>query len=306
MKHSQINAETYRDYKTTQVLATSEALVRVDANGQYRGLSQMKAIRLTNLKEALKTDKNGLTGVETQFEAMRLAYLPRMEGLDPEYDANIDKEQRRVYLYVGDDFGILKLWDLTYFLANSIVTPCKPVWQTRGDQYFPGRTETVNVSSYASRLRKAAELAYKKNCDRIKDPEDFGLIIRECVAHDKAISKLCPHNFDGLMSIGKDCQVRIWSHGLDLWGIIDSKNYEQDFLWYFPQKDKKQREAADIIQMQLLADQMRMSDEQAVMIVRDSDEENDEEQYTIKSNYRKFKTNFKEKKRIKQEADLKE
>jgi hypothetical protein len=56
------------------------------------------------------------------------------------------------------------------------------------------------------------------------------------------------------MSIGKDCQVRIWSHGLDLWGIIDSKNYEQDFLWYFPQKDKKQREAADIIQMQLLAD----------------------------------------------------
>ena len=108
------------------------------------------------------------------------------------------------------------------------------------------------------------------------------------------------------MSIGKDCQVRIWSHGLDLWGIIDSTNYEQDLLWYFPQKDKKQREASDIIQMQLLAEQLRMSDEQAVMIERDSDGDNEEEQFTSSGNYAKFRTNFKEKRRIKQEAEKKE
>jgi hypothetical protein len=59
-------------------------------------------------------------------------------------------------MYLGDDFGILKLWDLTYLLANSCVKPCKPVWQTRGDQYFPNRTESVNVSSYSDRLRNIA------------------------------------------------------------------------------------------------------------------------------------------------------
>ena len=33
MKHSQINADTYRDYKTNQVLAKHETNVRVDSHG---------------------------------------------------------------------------------------------------------------------------------------------------------------------------------------------------------------------------------------------------------------------------------
>lgn len=47
---------------------------------------------------------------------MRLPYLARMENMDPEYDTRVDEEKLRVYLYLGDDFGILKLWDLTYVL----------------------------------------------------------------------------------------------------------------------------------------------------------------------------------------------
>lgn len=47
---------------------------------------------------------------------MRLAYLPRMEYLDPDYDTNLNEEKPRVFLHLGDDFGILKLWDLTYLL----------------------------------------------------------------------------------------------------------------------------------------------------------------------------------------------
>lgn len=83
----------------------------------------------------------------------------------------------------------------------------------------------------------------------MKDPEDEGLIIRECVAHEKPFTRLNPHNFDGLMSIGKDCQVRIWSYGLDLWGIIDTTHYRGDVLWYFPTKDKEERENSDINKM---------------------------------------------------------
>ena len=47
---------------------------------------------------------------------MRLAYLPRMVNLDPEYDQKVDDEKLRVFLYLGDEFGIMKMWDLTYFL----------------------------------------------------------------------------------------------------------------------------------------------------------------------------------------------
>lgn len=65
MKHSQINADTYRDYKTNQVLATKEGQVRVDYNGNYRGLSRMKELRLGLLRDALKTNADGKTNVET-------------------------------------------------------------------------------------------------------------------------------------------------------------------------------------------------------------------------------------------------
>ena len=86
MKHSQINAETYRDYKTNQVLSKKESSVRIDPHGAYRGLSQIKDVRLKLLKEELKTNEDGETRIEQQFEAMRHPYLPRMEYLDPQYD----------------------------------------------------------------------------------------------------------------------------------------------------------------------------------------------------------------------------
>ena len=61
---------------------------------------------------------------------------------------------------------------------------------------------------------------------RVQDPEDSGLIIRETVAHESSVVKINKHDLDGLITVSKDCQVRIWSHGLDLWGIIDCRHYE--------------------------------------------------------------------------------
>ena len=47
---------------------------------------------------------------------MRIDYLPRMENLDAEYDETIEDEKLRVMIYIGDDAGMIKLWDLTYIL----------------------------------------------------------------------------------------------------------------------------------------------------------------------------------------------
>lgn len=68
MKHSQINADIYRDYKTSQVLSPKDSTVRIDTRGNYRGLTQMRELRLALLKEYLQTDKKGKTKIETAFE----------------------------------------------------------------------------------------------------------------------------------------------------------------------------------------------------------------------------------------------
>ena len=89
----------------------------------------------------------------------------------------------------------------------------------------------------------------KKYMVRARDPEDTGMIIREALGHKKEITKLNPHNFGGIISSSQDYMVKIWSHGLDLWGTIDCRHYDQDLHWYFPRKDKKDNELNDIAQM---------------------------------------------------------
>ena len=74
----------------------------------------MQDIRLGLLKKALSTvldsegKDTGLTQIETEFDGMRLTNGPHMENLDPEYDETTDQEKLRVYLYLGDEYGIIK------------------------------------------------------------------------------------------------------------------------------------------------------------------------------------------------------
>lgn len=83
----------------------------------------MKELRHEFLKKALETGEDGLNYIETHFEEMRVQYMHRMELLDPNYDATIDEEKLRVLLYLGDDRGFIKLWDFSYLLERSGLTP---------------------------------------------------------------------------------------------------------------------------------------------------------------------------------------
>ena len=80
------------------------------------------------------------------------------------------------------------------------------------------------------------------------------MIVRECLAHEKAVTQINKHGFEGLLTVAQDCQVRIWSQALDLWGIIDCRHYEMDQLWYFPLRDKQERQATELVHMQVIAD----------------------------------------------------
>lgn len=116
LKHSRIQAEAYRDFKTNQVLGLLDSKIRIDKKGNFRGLTQIKERRLELLRKHLKTNDQGRTKIETRFDEMRIDYVTRMKNMDPEYDEKIDEEKMRVVIYVGDDCGTIKVLDLTYMI----------------------------------------------------------------------------------------------------------------------------------------------------------------------------------------------
>jgi hypothetical protein len=205
LKLSQVDASTYRDFKTNQVLAKDEMRVRVTYDGVYRGLSQIMDVRLNLLQKYTEEDpETGKNNIDVEFEEMRLAYNSHMHLLDPDYDANIDQNEEHVYMYLGDDQGYIKLWELSYFLKKAGLQPVPGYIEQRGDQFFPNRKEFVNVATYSGRLRKTAQMSSFRN-SKPYDPEDSGTLIRQVLAHRLSIISLDKHSSGGLISCSKDC-----------------------------------------------------------------------------------------------------
>jgi len=71
---------------------------------------------------------NGLNKVEVEFNK-GVEQLPKGPMLDPDYDDYNDEEKEkkeRYYLYLADELGFIKLWDLTHMLEScefEVVTP---------------------------------------------------------------------------------------------------------------------------------------------------------------------------------------
>ena len=146
--------------------------------------------------------------------------MDSMTLLDPEYDETVDEEKEHVYVYLGDDQGYVKLWDLSYYLKLNGYTPVESYVEQKKDTFFPNRKEFVNVNAYAKRMQKIAKMGQFRETERY-DPEDSGALIRQVLAHKQSIINIEKHSQGGLISCSKDCQVRVWSFTLDLWGIID-------------------------------------------------------------------------------------
>ena len=69
------------------------------------------------MQEALKRDKKSdKTKVEIEFEEMREPHQDYNHFRSPDYDQTVDEEKIRAFIYLGDEFGCLKLWDLTYMM----------------------------------------------------------------------------------------------------------------------------------------------------------------------------------------------
>ena len=68
------------------------------------------------------------------------------------YNQKIHIVKERLYLYVGDEAGFLKLWDLDPVIERAGIKPVKAFKDTK-TQYNPYRMEKVDCRELANQLR---------------------------------------------------------------------------------------------------------------------------------------------------------
>ena len=66
---------------------------------------------------------------------------------------HIGEEQERTYLYVADDIGFLKVYDLTYIIKKTGLKPSESYPKTK-ISFNVKRKENVDCTSFANALRR--------------------------------------------------------------------------------------------------------------------------------------------------------
>ena len=71
-----------------------------------------------------------------------------------DYDETVDVKKARTFLILGDEFGHLKLWDLTGVikkLRENGIRIQRQTWaQFRGDKFSPGRVEGIACDEFVA------------------------------------------------------------------------------------------------------------------------------------------------------------
>jgi hypothetical protein len=109
------------------------------------------------------------------------------------YNEQVNDKKDRVYLYLGDDLGFVKLWDLTLLIEDKEIEKVDKITKLK-TYFYPKRQENKDVSNYCVQLRASL----KKNSSLLpplEDPETAKLLIRESKAHSGMVSSLDKINF---------------------------------------------------------------------------------------------------------------
>ena len=120
-------------------------------------------------------------------------FVTQVQSVGEDYNEKLDIEKERTYLYVGDEHGYLKIWDLTAFLeqksseANGI-QKCKKAIDNK-TAFNPRRQETVDCSLFTMHQRKSFALKPPVLPGAI-DPGMTGMLIRESKAHTDVITSV--------------------------------------------------------------------------------------------------------------------
>ena len=145
----------------------------------------------------------------------------------------VEKEEERscqrekLYIYLGDQLGFIKIWDFTDLLESLGVGKCARYIDTK--PYFnPNRIETIDHYDYANEIRTSMNnLSTHHPQLEISDPVQEGILVRECKAHSQSInniSKIEFEDFQGIVTCSKDGTVLTFTQDLDVLGRIKCLN----------------------------------------------------------------------------------
>ena len=212
-----------------------EEYILMNEEGDYRGPKESQKLREEILKNYKERDKEGRNKIDatfdnqvstyTQSDGFRKSGMPMFPNilLDPNYDKTIKEKKHRVFLYIGDELGHIKLWDLTYILTTSGYGPLSLTHRDiKGKNYFPNRVESVEIASAVTdTLRKDTRRAKVNEIPDAVDPLKTRIQIREVKGHRDNLNNLTVlAQFGTIASCSADYTVRLWSPGFDLWGTL--------------------------------------------------------------------------------------
>jgi hypothetical protein len=176
----------------------------------------------------------------------------------PDYNDTINIEKERTYVYVGDEFGYLKIWDLQALIESTGIKKCKK--HTDSKAFNPRRQEVVDCSSYTNQQRTTSKLRDLKLPESI-DPSMTGVLIREAKGHTDVItcvSKLELADCNGVITSSKDNKIKVWSLGLDLWGNLNGNTDMDDLKWKIPTKQIDLNREKELASLEYLIDNLKL------------------------------------------------
>ena len=76
-------------------------------------------------------------------------FVTQVQATGPDYNDTIHQEMERIYVYVADELGFLKLWDLTSIIQSFNLEKCQCIPQQKA-AFNPRRQEIIDNSHSAS------------------------------------------------------------------------------------------------------------------------------------------------------------
>jgi hypothetical protein len=169
-----------------------------------------------------------------------------------DYNAHVDEEKDRVYIYLGDELGYLKIWCLDHIVEEFNIKRADRYIDIIGRDYNPYRKEQVDCSDYVNALRESGD-SNPKLPDPV-EPNKTGMLIREIKGHNQAVNcldKIDLSDLTGFISCSKDRKILTWTLGLDVLGKLNQVADErEDPRWLFPSEVKKIMEIKEVERLQ--------------------------------------------------------
>jgi WD40 repeat protein len=232
LKGQQLPAIRYRNFEHNFALSFRE-----DLDEFYDEEFPQKSHQYVNHPEDYKVSKLA----ETEAYQILLndekskTFVTQAQSVGTDYNEKVKERTHRAYMYVGDELGYLKVWDLASFLRNSDIQKVKSHVEHK-TSFNPRRQEIVNCAAYTLQNRKFYKLKPHKLPQPV-DPAMTGVLIREVLGHTSvitSITKIELSDIQLLLTAGKDNKVRTWALDLDLHGNINGKTDKDDLRWSFP------------------------------------------------------------------------